>query len=93
MTGSYYSQPKPPRPRQPKTIIPENLRGVYAEVVTKVVELRGRGLTLLEVCDELNRQGSRTAGQGAGARPADHQVTVVLRQREASSIIDGGHRW
>ncbi len=60
MTGSYHAQPKPPRPRKTKTIIPENLRGVYAEVVDKAVELRGRGLTHLEVCDELNRQGFRT---------------------------------
>jgi len=60
MTGSYHAQPKPPRTRKPKTIIPKNLRSIYAEVVAKAVELRERGLTHLEVCDELNRRGFRT---------------------------------
>jgi hypothetical protein len=81
LTGSYFSERKPPRPSKPKTIIPANLRDVYAEVVAKVVELRERGLTHLEVRDELNRQGFRTDGQGVGARPADHQVASFLRKR------------
>jgi hypothetical protein len=60
MTGSYSVSRKPLRPRKPKTIIPANLRDVYAGVVAKAVELRARGLTRLEVCDELKRQGFRT---------------------------------
>ena len=60
MSGSYQAEHKPRRPRKPKTIVPANLRDIYAEVVAMANELRGRGLTHLEVCDELNRHGFRT---------------------------------
>jgi hypothetical protein len=38
---------------KPKNIIPEILRGVYADVAVEAVELRRQGKTHVEVCEEL----------------------------------------
>jgi hypothetical protein len=77
MTGSYNAQPKPPRQRKPKTIIPASLRDVYAQVVAKAVELRRRGFTHPEVCEELNRLGMQTRTGKSWRHP--QQIIKLLR--------------
>lgn len=77
MTGSYHAPPKPPRPRKPKSIIPAILRDVYAAVVTKAVELRGRGFTHLEVCELLNRLDYQTRTGNPWRHP--QQIIKSLR--------------
>jgi hypothetical protein len=81
LTGFYPAQRKQPRPRKPKHIIPAELRGVYAEVVAKAVELRDRGLTHPEVCEELNRQGFRTRT----GKPWRHLQELIKLLRSFSS--------
>jgi hypothetical protein len=88
MTGSYPASRKPLRPRKPKTIIPANLRYVYAEVVAKAIELRERGLTHLEVCDELNRQGFRTRTGKAWGHA--QQIIKLLRSFGDQSLDSSG---
>jgi len=88
MTGSYHAQPKPPRPRKPKTIIPASLRDVYAEVVAKAVELRRRGFTHTKVCEELNRLGFRTrTGKEWGHA---QQIIRLLRSFGGQSLESSG---
>ena len=53
------------------------MRPVYAEVLAKVVELRQRGMTHVQVCEEMNRLGFRTRPGKPWRHP--QQIIKLLR--------------
>ena len=67
----------PSRFRKPKNIIPAVLRGVYAEIVARVVDFRKQGMTHLEVCETLNRLGYLTRTGKPWRHP--QQIVKLLR--------------
>jgi len=69
------------RPPNNRSVIPESLRAVYAEVVAKAAELRRLGLTHPQVCDELNRLGFRTRT----GMPWRHAAQIVKLLRSFGS--------
>lgn len=69
--------PPIPKPRRPKDKLPEELRPVYAVVVTKAAELRDQGKTHMEVCEELNRLGIPTRTGKPWRHP--QQIIKLLR--------------
>lgn len=77
MTARYPHSPPPPRPRKPKNRIPEELRPAYAEVLSVAVDLRGQGMTHLEICKALNRLGYRTRTGKRWRHP--QQIVKLLR--------------
>jgi hypothetical protein len=62
---------------EPKHIIPQALRAVYADVHAQAVELRWQGKTHAEVCEELNRLGYRTRTGKPWRHP--QQIIKLLR--------------
>ncbi len=71
-------------PATTKSIIPQSLRTVYAEVVAKAVELRQQGKTLAEVCEELNRLGYRTRTNKPWRHP--QQLCKLLRSFDSEEV-------
>jgi hypothetical protein len=61
----------------PKTIIPANMRDVYAEVIARAVELREQDMTHPEVCEELTRLSYHTRTSNPWRHP--QQITTLLR--------------
>jgi hypothetical protein len=60
-----------------RSIIPERLRGVYAEVAAKALELRQQGMTHPDICEELTRLAYRTRTGQPWHHPA--QIIKLLR--------------
>jgi len=77
LTARYPVSPPPRPPRKPKNLIPEALRPAYADVLAKIVELRGQGMTHAEVCNTLNRLGYRTRTGKPWRHP--QQIVKLLR--------------
>ena len=73
----WLARPRRPNLGKPENVIPESLRGVYAEVVAKAVELRRQGMTQPEVCKELNRLGYHTRTGKPWRHP--QQIIKLLR--------------
>lgn len=69
-------------PWKPKDIVPESLRAVYTEVVTKVTEPQQQSQSHVEVYDEINRLAYHTrTGNWGGTRTRSSSCCGHSRRR------------